>query len=735
MPSRKRSPHAASSGVRSVTTRSRIPARSFPPGFRCTSIFRSAMRDWSPDNPAWRSSSVGCRTRRRSPSRRPASAHSPRSHSGSLRYKRSTIFQIKLPGRKGAPSMSFDTRDVFHAGKISFSFPPRPRTRRATSRTSFVNEYSVLPRLEAWAARDCAVFDSTYTSCLVIRRCLRFALGLEIFSERILAPCKRSGSVRTRWWSVSTGRSTGRRPAAGDGRGLQDERDEVVCPVVPFYRELEGTHKGVAPQAHLSRLFRQEFVDVGGDALIPLRLPQDQDPSGRNPRCEGGILDGRLQGVQVLEGRRLLECFDEDGVAGGAEGDRPPQLGRRSAHVCVERICEAALPRQEGRDRDGAGDRHEAADIGTRGGEVGEDPLDGVLPFRHVHHRVCLTDALDHPVPQGEVVEERPQVPHQLEDDKPQDEQGDQDDSDEEEPADGNDLQVREDDDEDEEDQAGRRAGYPAHGEEERDDRDEQEERGAWVPTPDRGEDDDEEEVEEQPHGDEHADIAQHPPDLRRLAIDGLRQVEDRGHGILHGACVAGRLFAVHAERDAWGYLMGSGRTGTRPTVSRGMRESTNDRGPNHGLGREDAFQGLQPSRELRDPPGIAVHNEDLQTRLLVEVGVGRGADEPEELVLTVEEPMRDHPDLVPVYDRDRPDDVAPGRKTTPSEGLSNQITQGLRATAVSFLRHEPIEVRQERSLQGNPDALDRHVSPPAPHGDRPLRRNRLPVRRVAANH
>src|SRR5207302_115095 len=123
---------------------------------------------------------------------------------------------------------------------------------------------------------------------------------------------------------------------------------------------------------------------------------------------------------------------------------------------------------------------------------------------------------------------------------------------------------------------------------------------------------------------------------------------------------VAGRLFAVHAERDAWGYLMGSGRTGTRPSVSRGLRESTNDRGPNDGLGREDAFQGLQPSRELRDPPGIAVHDEDLQTRLLVEVGVGRGPDEPEELVLAVEEPMRDHPDFVPVDDRDRPDDMAP---------------------------------------------------------------------------
>src|SRR5256885_15262049 len=350
MPSRKRSPHAANSGVRSVTTRSRIPDRSFRPGFRCTSIFRSAMRDWSPDNPAWRSSSVGCRIRRRSPSRRPAAAHPPRSHSGSLRYNRSTIFQIKLPGRKGAPSMSFDTRDVFQAGKISFSFPPWPNTRRATSRTSFVNEYSVLPRLEAWAAKYCAVFDSTYTSCLVIRGCLRFALCLETFSDRILGPCTRSGSVRTPRWSVSTGRSTGRRLAAGDGRGLQDERDEVVRPVVPFHRELEGTHKGVAPQAHPSRLFRQEFVDVGGDALVPLRLPQDQDPSGRNPRCEGGILDGRLQGVQVLERRRLLECFDEDGVAGGAEGDRPPQLRRRSAHVGVERIREAALPRQVVRD-------------------------------------------------------------------------------------------------------------------------------------------------------------------------------------------------------------------------------------------------------------------------------------------------------------------------------------------------------------------------------------------------
>src|SRR5207302_10989648 len=94
--------------------------------------------------------------------------------------------------------------------------------------------------------------------------------------------------------------------------------------------------------------------------------------------------------------------------------------------------------------------------------------------------------------------------------------------------------------------------------------RDEQEERGAWVPTPDRGEDDDEEEIEEQPHGDEDADVPQHPPDLRRLAIDGFRQVENGGYGILHGTCVAGRPFAVHVRRYVGGYLMGSGRTGAR---------------------------------------------------------------------------------------------------------------------------------------------------------------------------
>src|SRR5437667_12054750 len=100
------------------------------------------------------------------------------------------------------------------------------------------------------------------------------SLSALIFPGRILAPCQGSGSVRTPRWSVSTGLSTGRRPAAGDGRGLQDERDEVVRSVVPFHRELEGTHKGVAPQAHPSRLFRQEFVDVGGAALGPLALPR-----------------------------------------------------------------------------------------------------------------------------------------------------------------------------------------------------------------------------------------------------------------------------------------------------------------------------------------------------------------------------------------------------------------------------------------------------------------------------
>src|SRR5207247_6248332 len=85
-------------------------------------------------------------------------------------------------------------------------------------------------------------------------------------------------------------------------------------------------------------------------------------------------------------------------------------------------------------------------------------------------------------------------------------------------------------------------------------------ERGDGVPPADRGEGDDQEEVEEKPEGDEHPDVAEHPPNLGGLVIDRVRQVEDRGDGILHRSGVPAGMFAVHGMRLVWAYLMGSGR-------------------------------------------------------------------------------------------------------------------------------------------------------------------------------
>jgi hypothetical protein len=67
--------------------------------------------------------------------------------------------------------------------------------------------------------------------------------------------------------------------------------------------------------------------------------------------------------------------------------------------------------------------------------------------------------------------------------------------------------------------------------------------------------------------------------------------------------------------------------------------------------------------------------------------------------MLAVEEPMGDHSDFVPVYDRDCPDDMAARRVSTPREGLPNEIPQGFGPATVAFLGDEPVEVQQQRSL------------------------------------
>src|SRR5207249_8971195 len=66
--------------------------------------------------------------------------------------------------------------------------------------------------------------------------------------------------------------------------GLDDDWDEVIRAVIPFHREFQGTHERRASDLHAGGFFRQEFVHVGGDALISMRAPEDQDSRRRDLR-------------------------------------------------------------------------------------------------------------------------------------------------------------------------------------------------------------------------------------------------------------------------------------------------------------------------------------------------------------------------------------------------------------------------------------------------------------------
>src|SRR5207245_10348455 len=97
------------------------------------------------------------------------------------------------------------------------------------------------------------------------------------------------------------------------------------------------------------------------------------------------------------------------------------------------------------------------------GPQVREDALDRVLALGDIDDRIRLTDALDDAMPQREVVEERPQVSHQLEDAEAEDEQGDEDGPEEQEPTDGQDLQHAEDKDEDQQHESSGRTVDGSH--------------------------------------------------------------------------------------------------------------------------------------------------------------------------------------------------------------------------------------------------------------------------------
>src|SRR6266545_2974579 len=277
MPVMNLSPAADVAGVRSVSTRMRILERPrSSSGTRRTSMSRSATSGRSLSAPTCRSSIVGYMTRRTSPSCLPAWNHSFPSQSGSVSKSRSTIFPISVRGSSGIPPTSFDTRIVFHAGRISEGLPPSEHRRSAASRSSFARAYAVLPRREASAVRRSAVHRSTSTCVFDIRvtGCARFSKV--IFSPAVISPLIQGGAFATQprgtqAWSAprwaSGGSGGGGPPAGGHGR-VDDERDEVVGAVGALDRELEGARERRPSDPDPHGLFRQELVDVRGDALL-----------------------------------------------------------------------------------------------------------------------------------------------------------------------------------------------------------------------------------------------------------------------------------------------------------------------------------------------------------------------------------------------------------------------------------------------------------------------------------
>src|SRR2546428_4509709 len=340
--------------------------------------------------------------------------------------------------------------------------------------------------------------------------------------------------------------SPGCRPPSQAGGRLDDDWDEVVRAVIPLDREYEraGDRRAASPKG--GGLLRQKLVPVRGPALASLGPPQDKDSCGWDASRARHVLDRGLQRLQVSQGRRAFEPLYEYREARGPDVQEAPQGRGRLTHVRIERVREAALAREQRRRRDRAGNRHDAAKVVARVPQIREDSMDSVLSLRDVDDRIRRTDTLNHAMAQREVIEERPQVPHQLEDREAEDEEGDEGNPHEDEAAERQDLEGSEDDDKDQQDEPSGRTSHGAHGQEEDHNWDEQEEREAGEALAQRGSDDDQEEVEEEPDGHEPPHVPERLPDFGRLSVHGLREIENRGDRIFDGPCVPSRSFAVH---------------------------------------------------------------------------------------------------------------------------------------------------------------------------------------------
>src|SRR5947208_2808203 len=174
------------------------------------------------------------------------------------------------------------------------------------------------------------------------------------------------------------------------------------------------------------------------------------------------------------------------------------------------------------------------------------DSLACFLPLGYVHAGIRFANPVDHAMPQREVVEERPQVAHQLEDAESEDEERHQDRSKEYEGAGGQHLEHSEDQDENQQDQSSGRAVDRPHRQQQDDNGHKQEEGESGWAAEGRGREHNEEEVEQEPHGHKPTHVTERLANLRRLSVDRLREVEDRRDGIFHGARIRRHFLAVH---------------------------------------------------------------------------------------------------------------------------------------------------------------------------------------------
>src|SRR6266511_1084305 len=136
-----------------------------------------------------------------------------------------------------------------------------------------------------------------------------------------------------------------------------------------------------------------------------------------------------------------------------------------------------------------------------------------------------------------------------------------------------------------------------------------------------------------------------------------------------------------------------------------------------HGLREQDALRRLEAVREFLYASRVPFHDQDFEARLLVQVRVGRRPDRPEEVVLSMQDAVGDHADVVAVDERDRADHLSARFPALPDERAPDQLPQRLGPTRESFGADEPIEVVEELPLERDADAVHGHVLPPTHPG------------------